>query len=59
MEKADDRSMGQKMKDSSMKAGIKKLIRKLGFNKSGRPLLTRIDTYIIGKFLGTFFFPLL
>jgi lipopolysaccharide export system permease protein len=58
MEKADDRSMGPKMKNNSMKSPIKRLVRKLGINKSGRPLLTRIDTYIIGKFLGTFFFSI-
>ena len=46
------------MKSNLIKSGIQKLMQGLGLEKSEKPWLTRIDTYIIGKFLGTFFFSI-
>ena len=46
------------MKSNLIKSGIQKLMQGLGLEKSEKPWLTRIVTYIIGKFLGTFFFSI-
>ncbi|MDD3431609.1 MAG: LptF/LptG family permease, partial [Bacteroidales bacterium] len=46
------------MKSNLIKSGILKLMQGLGLEKSEKRWLTRIDTYIIGKFLGTFFFSI-